>query len=466
LFQARNGSLDNESIGGIMDQSGSWKARRRVLRTGAGFSLGSLLAACGGGGGGNTAVSATPAPPPAPVLSQLDAATYMIGYTVQTQGGERTFLMGTGFAIEDNLIATNSHVTKGILDEARTLAQNGIRLTRVTAYQSETGRAFPLLKAVIHPSYTGDTRSPDVGLFESREQLPTRLTLETPEGTTRLRKGDALQQNGFPGDLFDAVFNDFQPGLSVPKATLFTGTIQTIEKFDSRVVVDPANLSTIDMYQHSMDTSGGTSGSPILSNGKVIGVHNSGLSYNVQVAGPNNQTQIRRIPTATGSWGINVKHLHNLVNFYKQGVLEADKSFSLPPPDALLGAQGPGQGAGGTGGGAGSQFAGTVSNNSNPNVTHQIRLGVDQNLKISGTTQWPANPSLGLAARTFTLTGASDVNGRFEAVDNTPEVVPGFRRGVYLGFFNPASGTISGEYYELNESSGELFYFGDWTARR
>ncbi len=437
--------------------------RRLILRSGMGVSLGGLLSACGGGGGG-TAVSATGGAAPAPELSNLDASTYMIGYTVEVQGRERTFLLGTGFAIEGNLIATNSHVTQGLLEEARSLAQAGIRLKKASAFQSETGREFPLLKAVIHPSYTGSTRSPDVGLFEAREQLPTRLTLESPEGSTRLRKGDALQQNGFPGDLFNAVFNDFQPGLSVPKATLYSGTLQAIEHFDTRVVVNPANLSTIDMYQHSMDTSGGTSGSPILSAGKVVGVHNSGLSYDVFVSGPNNTAVIRRIPTATGSWGINVKHLHNLVNFYKQGVLAADKSFTVPPPDSLLAAPGGGQST--TGGGAGNTFGGTVSNASNANVTHQLRLSVDQALKVTGTTQWPANPSLGLAARTFNLTGTSDANGRFEFFDNTPEVITGFRRGVYLGFLNSASGRIAGEYYELNESTRELIYFGDWTATR
>jgi len=434
-----------------------------ILRTGFGASLGGLLSACGGGGGSDSAVSASPTPPPAQVLSDLDAATFMIGLTTEGPGGTRTILLGTGFAIEGNLIATNSHVTKGVLDSARSLAQNGTRITQVTAFQSETGRSVPLLQAVVHPSWTGSTRSPDVGLFEAREALPVFLKLETPEGTTRLRKGDPLQQNGFPGDIFDVTFADFQPGLSVPKATLFTGTIQAIEKFDSRVVVNPVNLATIDMYQHSMDTSGGTSGSPILNQGKVVAVHNSGLSVNVLTPGPNNQIRVERVAIGTGSWGVNVKHLHNLVNFYRQGVLEADKSFTLPPPASLVAAPAPGQG---TGGGAGNQFAGTVANPENPNVAHQIRMSVDQNLRVTGTTQWPANPSLNLGARSFVLSGSSDANGRIEVFDNTPEVISGFRRGVYIGFLNPASGRISGEYYELAEATQELFYFGDWSASR
>lgn len=161
-----------------------------------------------------------------------------------------------------------------------------------------------------------------MGLLETRSALPSILPLETSEGTTRLRKGDALQLNGFPGDIFRFVQENFQPGVSMPKSSLFTGTIQAVEHFDPRVVVDPANVSTVDIYQHSMDTSGGTSGSPILSNGRVVAIHNSGLQEDVLIQGPNNQVTTQRIAIGTGSWGVHVKHVQNLRNFYKQGVLE------------------------------------------------------------------------------------------------------------------------------------------------
>ena len=102
----------------------------------------------------------------------------------------------------------------------------------------------------------------------------------------------------------------------------------------------------------------------------------------------------------------------------------------------------------------------------NPNVAHQLRVVVDQNLVVSGTAQWPANPALGLPARQFSLSGRVQANGKIEFVDNTPELIAGFRRGVYVGNLNPASGRMSGQYYEVNESTNELFYFGDWSATR
>ncbi len=445
------------------------RARRFLLRAAVGLPAGGLLAACGGGGGGGSdpaAVLGASSTAPVPsTLSPLDAATYMVGMTFDSQGRERTILIGTGWAVDTNLLATNGHVVDAINDTARNLGRANVAVKRVSAYQSETGREVAILRAANHPSWNRSTRSPDVGLLETRTALPSVLTLEAPDGTTRLRKGDPLQLNGFPGDVFELVNADFQPGLSVPRSSLFSGTIQAIEHFDARVVVDPANLSTVDMYQHSMDTSGGTSGSPILSNGKVVAIHNSGLQQDVQIQGPNNQPTTRRIAIGTGSWGVHVKHVHNLLAFYRQGVLDRSLRFEMPPPPNA-GQPAPGQGA--TAGGAGQAFRGAVTGPANGAASHQLQISVDAGLRVTGTSQWPAQQSGNppLPARSFQLSGASDAAGRFEFVDDTPERIPGFRRGVYLGAYNSASGRIVGEYYEFNAATQELFYFGDWSASR
>jgi Trypsin-like peptidase domain len=429
-----------------------------------------FISACGGGGDSGAAAPATPAPtssgsgsgsnPPAS-SSDLDAATYVI---VLKTDRRAPIAFGTAFAIGDRLLATNSHVTKGVLESARAMAQQGERVIGVSAFQSETGREIPLLEALVHPTYT-NTRSPDVGLFVARDPLPTRLTLASPEEASALRKGDSLQVNGFPGDVWDQIIGtSFQPGLTVPQASLFSGTVQALRNFDERVVVNPASTATIDMFEHSADTSPGTSGSPMLRNGKVIGVHNSGVVNVVVRPSKTNPGQlvVDREILATASFGIHVKHLHNLIAEYNTGVLEADKRFRLPPSDALVAAGG-GQSAGG---GAGSAFTGNVANTDNGNVAHQIQLSVDAAFNITGTSTWPANPSLGFGARSFSLRGKSDASGKLEFTDNTPELVPGFRRGVYIGSLNPASGRITGQYYEVDESTNELFYFGDWTATR
>ena len=431
-------------------------------------AMAGLLSACGGGGDAGPAAPATPASPsggsgggttPPASSSNLDASSYVV--VVKTDR-RSPFAFGTAFAIGDRMLATNSHVTKGVLDFARAAARNGERVTGVSAFQSETGREFPLIEAMVHPSYTG-TKSPDVGLLVARDSLPARLELATPQEATTMRKGDSLQLNGFPGNVFEQTFGDgFQPGLSVPQASLFTGNVQAVRAFDERVVVDPANVNTVERYEYSMDTSAGTSGSPVLRNGKVVAVHNSGLQLDVLVM-ENGQVVVKpKVPVGTASGGIHVKHLQNLIKEYNTGVLEADKRFRLPPPDALL--QAPGQSTGA--GGAGLSFQGSVADANNPNVAHQLRVVVDQNLVVSGTAQWPANPALGLPARQFSLSGRVQANGKIEFVDNTPELIAGFRRGVYVGNLNPASGRMSGQYYEVNEATNELFYFGDWSAAR
>ena len=431
-----------------------------------------FLAACGGGGDAGPAApssnppaaSGNPAPSPAPTPN-ADSASFLIVLKIQGQGGLRYFAFGSGFAVDSRLIATNSHVTRGVLETARGLAARGERVVGVSAFQSETGREFALLEALVHPSYTGSTRSPDVGLFVARDSLPQQLALATPEEAGLLRKGDSMQVNGFPGDVFKQIIgNQFQPGLTVAQASLFSGTVQALRNFDERVVVNPPSERTVDYFEHSADTSGGTSGSPMIRNNKVIGVHNAGVIDVVVRPGPNGELVVDREILATASFGIHVKHLHNLIKEYNTGVLEADKRFRLPPDDALVAARPAGQTS--AGGGAGSQFKGTVASPNNANVAHQISLSVDQNLNVSGTTVWPANASLGLGARQFSIRGTAKANGEVEFADNTPEVVPGFRRGVYRGNLNAASGRFAGQYYEFNESTNELFYFGDWTAAR
>jgi Trypsin-like peptidase domain len=417
--------------------------------TASGTANGASAAGATAGSGGTTAPSG----------SNLDSSSYVV--VVKTDR-RSPFAFGTAFAIGDRMLATNSHVTQGVLEFAQAAARSGERVIGVSAFQSETGREFPLLEAIVHPSYTG-TNSPDVGLLVARDSLPSQLPLATPEETATVRKGDTLQLNGFPGNVFQQTFGDsFQPGFSVPQASLFVGNVQAVRAFDERIVVDPANINTVERFEYSMDTSAGTSGSPVLRNGKVVAVHNSGLQLDVFVV-ENGQTVVKaQVPVGTASGGIHVKHLHNLIQEYKTGVLEADKRFRLPPPASLL------QGGGQTVAEASANqiFQGNVVLAGNPNATHQVRVVVDQNLRVTGISQWPANPALGLPARQFTLSGRVLPNGKIEFADNTPELVAGFRRGVYLGNVSAGSGQMSGQYYEINESTNELYYFGDWAGRR
>jgi V8-like Glu-specific endopeptidase len=442
--------------------------RRIILRAGAALPLGGILSACGGGGGDtDTNVSAGGGSAPI-IASNDDLSTFAIGITYTENGATKTFITGTGFAISDKLLATNAHVTRAILDHARNLARaNAGAIISVDAYQSATGKSFMLIEALEHPSYAitnlnaGGTRSYDVGLLVSRDPLPNRLTLASVEEASALRKADVIDVNGYPGDVTNLIFpNGFTPGVSIPQSSLFRGTIQALRNFDERVVI---TNQTIDMFEYSVDTTGGTSGSAVVARGKVVGVNNSGVIEIVVRPGPNNTLVSDRSFVGSASFGLHVKHLHNLIKEYETGVLSAERRFRVPPPSDLVNAT-PGGGAGTVAQPLG--VTGTVASTTNSLVNHTIRLNIDANLNITGTSQWPAQPNRTppLPARQFTLTGRGKPDGTIEIVDNTPDIIPNFRQGVYLGNVNFASGRITGQYFEYDQPTNELIYFADWAT--
>lgn len=112
-------------------------------------------------------------------------------------------------------------------------------------------------------------------------------------------------------------------------------------------------------------------------------------------------------------------------------------------------------------------FSGRVFNPGEPCAAHHIRLLVDRRrLELTGTSHWRAHDSLGLAARAFVLRGRAGADGRVEFFDDTPERLPGFRRGVYIGCADAQGHRLRGQYYEIDEQARTLFYWGDWTATR
>jgi len=455
-----------------------------------------VLTACGGGGGGTTTVPAggggglppvsgdqefitetdipipattrtiVPADPGGADLSDVDAATYVVIMFFQnaTTGQAFNSILGTGFAVGGDLIATNAHVAGEILNLSRQIFPQGWRITEVRAFRSQTRESVQLLEALVHPSYNNSTRSPDLGLFVASDPLPVALTLASDFEVSNIRAGNQMFLNGFPGDVFNDVFaRGFMPGSSIARATLFTGNIQSLQKFDERSVIDPNDPVGIDMIQHSMDTSGGTSGSPILIDGKVVAIHNSGLQYSsVALASDGTPTRVQTDTIATASWGVHVKHLRNLLAEYRSGVLADEKRYRLPVENPLLSASGQG-GGGGSQSFAGRSITGTVNNPQQPNATHSIQISVDNNLNVVGTSSWPANDAFP-AARQFTLSGSITADGLLQMTDNTPEVVPGFRRGLYQGNVNPASGRVLGEYFEV-DSDNFRYYFSDWSGQ-
>jgi hypothetical protein len=437
--------------------------RRRACASLLALSFVALLSACGGGGGPDgpgAAQNPAPSPAPAPLpVSNLDASTYVVGLMIESKAGRQFLNIGTAFAVREQLLATNAHVAMAYLEFARVAAASGARVVGASAFQSETGREFQLLRAVVHPTYTG-VQSPDVGLLVTREVLPNRLELATPQESAALRKGDALELNGFPGDVFK-IGGDFVVGRSVPRANLLKGEVENLLAFSNEVLVN--NADAVETYQYSMVGFPGSSGSPVLHGGKVIAVHNAAIYFDALVT-QNGQIATRQVATGTGSWGVHVRHLRNLINYFDSGLVAAERNFSLPPPDALIAApaESPGKSA------AGKTYQGTMANPDLPIVDHTLTLTVGQDLKVTGKAKWPANATRAIFPQgaELTLTGTVLENGRITFVDNMPDVVPQVQRGIYEGNLDTATGKFSGHFCEIDAATNLQTHLGNWQIAR
>ena len=282
---------------------------------------------------------APPAPAPAPpsspsvtssecpldreVLEQASSATYALVFRALTAANEiRPIFTATAFAVGPNLLATNSHVTRGLEElMAQTPYQD------VVAVQAGTGTVVPLALAVTHPDFTGNPLAePDVGLLTTTATLPSVLELAPTDGITSVGVTDDLYVVGFPGDVDE--FVPTIPGQTIPQATALPGDVTALRNFDPNVPVTP---STTDIIQHDAATSPGMSGSPMLHCGAVIGVNNAGTIKQVLTPDANGELLLDRLSVASNNFGIDIKHLHELMSAFQQGGLPTFDLSSHPP---------------------------------------------------------------------------------------------------------------------------------------
>lgn len=243
--------------------------------------------------------------------AEIDRATYAIvlQYRVGTDAdGEPEFanqLMGTAFAVGDRYLVTNAHVAEVPFE---------VPGVRVIAVQAGTGVAVPLLTAYLHPDYEG-VDSPDVGLFTTQSTLPDVLDLAVPEATVEARQSILI--TGFPGDV-DRIYPVQPDEENPPLATAVSGSVSAVRTFSHR---DAVEAGEIDVIQHDTTVTGGNSGSAIYSCNEVIGIHNSGISYDVYAQDPSGQLTIEQVG-GTSSFGIHVRHVHHLLDLVDADVIE------------------------------------------------------------------------------------------------------------------------------------------------
>ncbi len=195
-------------------------------------------------------------------------AVYCIGFMDDGQFVE----VGTGFAVAENLLATNAHVAlalaevlMGYSDQVEMVAvQNGGLVGGAGYYQ--------LGSFAIHPGYKDTlTDTFDFGIVTTKTKMPSWVEFESSANVKKLAVGMEVATIGFPGELEYAYAEN-------PIATFKNGTISALRAFDGAITT-PTNGFFI---QHNLNLSPGTSGSPIFNrDGKVVAVNNSGYSIYV-----------------------------------------------------------------------------------------------------------------------------------------------------------------------------------------
>ena len=177
-------------------------------------------------------------------------------------------LIATAFAIDPKRLATNAHVVLGI---ANVLAHSDAAAVVV---QHESGTSARISRVWVHPSYNGDPfTSPDVGIIEVAGRLPGHLDRATYSEALSLEILDPVTLCGFPGDVaFLIDFANLEPDETIrPRASCYEGSISALRPLDPSEAATPTNSVLV---QHSIASTGGTSGSPLLDNrGRVIAVH-------------------------------------------------------------------------------------------------------------------------------------------------------------------------------------------------
>jgi V8-like Glu-specific endopeptidase len=171
----------------------------------------------------------------------------------------------TGFAVTAAHIATNAHCIRVAQDEER-------RGARLFALRNKSpGTRLPISLAYLDARWQNRQQSRggtgyDVGLVRAAQPLPSWVRLAPDADLFALHEGDAIFVYGFPG----MTMNE-----ASPVATITLGLLNRVtDFFDSASSAQGAQK-----LQHSAQTSGGSSGSPIfLPSGVVVGINAGSLA--------------------------------------------------------------------------------------------------------------------------------------------------------------------------------------------
>ena len=237
------------------------------------------------------------------LIPELKKQCYMIGVAIEG----KMYGLGSGFAISNKRIMTNAHVVNGLVELAEQYGTEGYSFVAVR----DGGRvnheySFELDSFAIHPEYNSENQyTYDFAVVTIKSgNISDYCVIENEEKLYTIKEGDEIYTIGFPGETGDQ--NTIQ---SI--ATYKNGSVSALRPFNQNSTA--SNQYTNVVIQHNLNTTGGTSGSPIFNRyGKVIGINCSAEFEFIR----NSDGTISRIPVGDIAYAIRIDQRTSIDNCF------------------------------------------------------------------------------------------------------------------------------------------------------
>jgi V8-like Glu-specific endopeptidase len=239
----------------------------------------------------------------AQIIDSIAGISYMIAIRFESTG--ELELVGSGFAITPNTILTNAHVYIGALSAYIIYKQKGYNVKPVAVRngQSSTGQyAFILDTGGYHTQYVDTTNfTHDIGFFKTSSSMSKWISLQSALEIQKIKVGQEIGTLGYPGETSDRINR-------IAYATFKNGVISSLSPFNSS---DVPTISNTLIVQHNLNTSGGTSGSPIFDIlGNLVAINNSSKK---EAIWDDATGRFKYIPTGAVAWAIRADDYWNML---------------------------------------------------------------------------------------------------------------------------------------------------------
>lgn len=199
-----------------------------------------------------------------------EAYKYAVGVVVYVVPGKGALPIGTAWAFESNLFATNAHVVEAM----EKVAKKGPEIPFFIAINQRPDKRLRVAGFRKHPKYGQlearfDGKTPisafDLGLIRTTEAPPATFTLASRAQLEALRSGTRIAFVGFPMESLAGANLDVQ----MPIATMQSGIVTSV----SDNYFGDSGFENNRLIRHSLPATGGASGSPIFTpDGAVVAI--------------------------------------------------------------------------------------------------------------------------------------------------------------------------------------------------